>query len=484
MNRRKGVGCCALALAMLCLSLSCPAEEAPLPAETAAPILTEASPEAEATPEIAEPAVTESAEPEPTATPEPAATPEPTATPEPAVTPEPEETPLPETPAPEVTPAPGPSIGFLSASHALAHVGQKVEWRFHAENAGKLSYCITNAAGSAVASGELAPDARQVRWAPGEAGEYQITLTAEGAGVVSVCSSVSVVAALAGELTGLNPSYFAGDALTFTAAVSGGASPLAYRMTAEWNGEIFAQEERADSRFALTLPGADAAGMLRIQVVCVDAIGERLTLDREIPCAVHQRETRRQWEKASYVRKSGCWPRDLVAVAETQLGYEESTQDFIIDAAGNVRGYTRYGDWWQEPYRDWCAMFVSFCLTRAGVPRDAFPQEASSADWIALLQSRELYDRAGEAVPEVGDVIFFDMDGNGAADHVGVVTDVDESCVATLEGNSYGGVRRQSYALSAPEILGYGRLNRAYRNAIRQGDNAPSLTKKFSLTDK
>lgn len=320
MNRCKGGICCALALAMLCLSLSCPAEEAPLPAETAAPILTEAPVEAEATPEIAEPAVTESAEPEP------------------AATPVPEETPLPETPAPEVTPAPGPSIGFLSASHALAHVGQEVEWRFHAENAGKLSYCITNAAGSAVASGELAPDARQVRWAPGEAGEYQITLTAEGAGVVSVCSSVSVVAALAGELTGLNPSYFAGDALTFTAAVSGGASPLAYRMTAEWNGEIFAQEERADSRFALTLPGADAAGMLRIQVVCADAIGERLTLDREIPCAVHQRETRRQWEKASYVRKSGCWPRDLVAVAETQLGYEESTQDFIIDAAGNVRG--------------------------------------------------------------------------------------------------------------------------------------------------
>ena len=297
MNRCKGGICCALALAMLCLSLPCPAEEAPLPAETAAPILTEAPVEAEATPEIAEPAVTESAEPEP------------------AATPEPEETPLPETPAPEVTPASGPSIGFLSASHALAHVGQEVEWRFHAENAGKLSYCITNASGSAVASGELAPDARQVRWAPGEAGEYQITLTAEGAGVVSVCSSVSVVAALAGELTGLNPSYFAGDALTFTAAVSGGASPLAYRMTAEWNGEIFAQEERADGRFALTLPGADAAGMLRIQVVCTDAIGERLTLEREIPCAVHQRETRRQWEKASYVRKSGCWPRDLVSWA-------------------------------------------------------------------------------------------------------------------------------------------------------------------------
>ena len=259
MNRCKGGICCALALAMLCLSLPCPAEEAPLPAETTAPIRTEVPLEAEATPEIAEPAAAESPEPEPEATPEP------------------EETPLPETPAPEEPPAPGPSIGFLSASHALAHVGQEVEWRFHAENAGKLSYCITNASGSAVASGELAPDARQVCWIPGEAGEYQITLTAEGAGTISVCSSISVAAALAGELTGLNPSYFAGDALTFSAAVSGGASPLAYRMTAEWNGEIFAQEERADGRFALTLPGADAAGMLRIQVVCTDAIGEKLT---------------------------------------------------------------------------------------------------------------------------------------------------------------------------------------------------------------
>ena len=88
----------------------------------------------------------------------------------------------------------------------------------------------------------------------------------EGAGTISVCSSISVAAALAGELTGLNPSYFAGDALTFTAAVSGGASPLAYRMTAEWNGEIFAQEERADGRFTLKAPGADAAGMLRYEL--------------------------------------------------------------------------------------------------------------------------------------------------------------------------------------------------------------------------
>ena len=469
MEQIRKLGCGALALAMLWLSLPAPAEEAPLPPEPAAPVVTQAPLPSEAAPETPEPAP-ETPFPDP-----------PSEEPEASVLPE---TPPSEAPTPEPTPGPGPSIGFLSASHATTHVGQTMEWRFHAENAAALSYCITGPTGGTAASGELAPDARQLTWAADQAGEYLLTLTAKGQGTVSAVCSLTVVAALQGELSGLKASYFAGDSLTLSAPVTGGVLPLSYRMTAEWNGTALAQADSADGRFTLALPAAEAAGALRIQVVCTDSAGAQLVLERELPCAVHQRETRRQWERASYVRKSGCWPQDLVAVAETQLGYEESTQDFIIDEAGNVQGYTRYGDWWQQPYRDWCAMFVSFCLTRAGVPREAFPQEASSADWIALLQGRDLYQQAGESLPEVGDLIFFDQDGNGTADHVGIVTEIGDDGIATLEGNSYGGVRRQFYALSAPEILGYGRLSLAYRNTIRQGERTPSLTKKFLLTDK
>ena len=77
-------------------------------------------------------------------------------------------------------------------------------------------------------------------------------------------------------------------------------------------------------------------------------------------------ETAADWEATmSGVVLTGDYRADLLAIAETQLGYCESTRNFIIDEAGLVKGYTRYGQWYGIPYGDWCAMFVSFCLRYA-----------------------------------------------------------------------------------------------------------------------
>ena len=45
-----------------------------------------------------------------------------------------------------------------------------------------------------------------------------------------------------------------------------------------------------------------------------------------------------------------------MAIARTQLGYEESSLNFIVDEEGMRKGYTRYGDWFGSDYGDWCAM--------------------------------------------------------------------------------------------------------------------------------
>ena len=85
---------------------------------------------------------------------------------------------------------------------------------------------------------------------------------------------------------------------------------------------------------------------------------------------------------------TGNWRNDVIAIAESQLGYMESSQNYVVTNNGeSKKGYTRYGAWYGDPYGDWCAMFVSFCLNYADVPIELFPQESDCALWVNYLQS-------------------------------------------------------------------------------------------------
>lgn len=160
---------------------------------------------------------------------------------------------------------------------------------------------------------------------------------------------------------------------------------------------------------------------------------------------------------------SGKPVQDLVATAESQLGYTESTENFRVNEDGSLSGYTRYGAWYggandsDFAYGDWCASFVSFCLNYAGIPQSDFPYSAGCEDWTAHLTERGLYEEAANHTPQAGDIVFLNMNGYGA-DHVGIVTDADENTVYTIEGNLNSSVARSSHSLIGGEILGYGIL--------------------------
>lgn len=120
------------------------------------------------------------------------------------------------------------------------------------------------------------------------------------------------------------------------------------------------------------------------------------------------------------------WGEKLAAMAATQLGYTESTKNFRVSSDGDLKGYTRYGDWYGNAYGDWCAMFVSFCLNYSDIDSDIVPQNANCASWVEELEETGLYFTADtEYVPEVGDVVFFDRTGSGKSDHVGIISDVE-----------------------------------------------------------
>lgn len=89
-------------------------------------------------------------------------------------------------------------------------------------------------------------------------------------------------------------------------------------------------------------------------------------------------EDESEWLAKTNTSLSGLWTEDLLTVAQSQLGYEQSEKNFELDADDGVtvRHYTRYGEWYGNPYGEWDVMFLSYCLNYAGIPQSAIPQRA------------------------------------------------------------------------------------------------------------
>ncbi len=170
------------------------------------------------------------------------------------------------------------------------------------------------------------------------------------------------------------------------------------------------------------------------------------------------------WEsRFASVPLSGEWDRDLLKIAETQLGYTESQRNFeaVPDEYGDgytLKGWTRYGAWYGIPYGDWCAMFISFCLNYADIPESAVPYDCATTTWIDSLSSRGMYAPAGSYDPKPGDLIFFDWEGDGLSDHVGIVWAVNSGSITAIEGNHTISVELFDYDLYDGHIQGYGIL--------------------------
>lgn len=175
-------------------------------------------------------------------------------------------------------------------------------------------------------------------------------------------------------------------------------------------------------------------------------------------------ETAELWEQAfAGVTLTGNWRQDTLAIAETQLGYAESTKNYVVAEDGKtVKGYTRYGAWCGEPYGDWNVMFLSFCLHYAGVEG----VDRDCGGWVTSWA--DAFEPARSHTPAVGDLVLFDRDGDGTADRAGLVAQITDSGFAAMEGDAEDAVRLLTYGADDPGILGY--------------INLPEGPKEFTLT--
>ena len=124
---------------------------------------------------------------------------------------------------------------------------------------------------------------------------------------------------------------------------------------------------------------------------------------------------------------------------------------------GNVGGRP-YWNWYGFNSRvEWCACFVSWCYGQMGLSEPRFA--ACQSQGIPWFTSRGQWGARGYENIAPGDAIFFDWDGDGSADHVGLVIGTDGERVYTVEGNSGDACKIKSYPLDYACIKGYGLMN-------------------------
>lgn len=118
---------------------------------------------------------------------------------------------------------------------------------------------------------------------------------------------------------------------------------------------------------------------------------------------------------------------EIVKMALEEVGYTENPPNSNM---------TKYGEWFGLNGVKWCAIFVCWVYTKAGVlvPRIGFDKGFASCE-MAVQHFRKL--KRTKKVPTKGALVFFDWDKNGKFDHVGIVTEVlNFGKIKTVEGNT------------------------------------------------
>jgi peptidoglycan hydrolase-like protein with peptidoglycan-binding domain len=174
----------------------------------------------------------------------------------------------------------------------------------------------------------------------------------------------------------------------------------------------------------------------------------------------------------------------IIEIANSQLGVTESP-------AGSNKN--PYGKWYGWDGFAWCAMFVSWVYDHAGHPLGKIDDAKGYRDCNSGYRH---WKANGELTtnPEMGDIVLFDWEGNGTADHTGIFhewADGTKKLFWSYEGNtsvgsnSNGGIvmrRKRSLAtvkaFVKPAVLGGTNTAPVPQNkTLKKGDAGADVNK-------
>lgn len=170
-------------------------------------------------------------------------------------------------------------------------------------------------------------------------------------------------------------------------------------------------------------------------------------------------------------------------------------------------GYTKYGEWSGDPYTQWCAEFLCWCVAMVDIRYGTslltktyplYSGSNSGRSWFIekgryITRNGKLQDwgsmwlhgarqnlKTGGYIPQPGDWMFFTWDSDDDTDHVAMVeycTRADDGSVTVhvIEGNNPKAVARNTYALTYNRILGYGTVHDMAGVTMRSGNSGAKV---------
>ena len=186
----------------------------------------------------------------------------------------------------------------------------------------------------------------------------------------------------------------------------------------------------------------------------------------------------------------------VLDIASQEVGYREG-----------AHGYTKYGEWAGDPYAQWCAEFLDWCVDQADqqhgtqLLNSVWPRYSGSntgrswfiregryiVRWGNLegwgyqwLKGESEFITTGSYIPQPGDWVFFTWTNTQDTDHVAMVeycTRDDSGAVSihVIEGNTPAEVKRTVYALDYGRILGFGTVHDAADWTLRFGNRGEKV---------
>ena len=117
---------------------------------------------------------------------------------------------------------------------------------------------------------------------------------------------------------------------------------------------------------------------------------------------------------------------EFIAVARGELGVIEGPKD----------NETKYGAFTKANFLPWCGSFVNWCASEVLLK---IPNCVSTVAGASAFMKKDQWEKAEEAIPLPGDIVFFDFpnDGVDRISHVGIVVkDNGDGTVTCIEGNT------------------------------------------------
>ena len=167
----------------------------------------------------------------------------------------------------------------------------------------------------------------------------------------------------------------------------------------------------------------------------------------------------------------------IISVAKSYIGISEGSSKHkeVID----LYNKGRYSDAYQMTLSDpWCCAFVVACFVKCGAS-DIIPGVAYCDGMINYFKQWGRWKGRFDTV-KVGDIIFYDWNGDGSSDHVGIVIQNQFGDLSVIEGNKSDTVGYRKISINSAQIVGYGVPN---YEASGMNDSQEESTILVGLTD-